>query len=96
VLEEEKKTTGLHKIVIHNRKDGIITGVIDVLSFDEEEILTETTDGMLSIKGKELHVKRLSLEKGEIELEGTIDSLTYFQASAQKRKGESILKRLFQ
>ena len=56
----------------------------------------ETTHGMLTIKGKELHVKRLTLEKGEVELDGTINSLTYSDVAAYARKGESFFKRLFQ
>ncbi len=92
---EESKNTSVHKMIIHNRNDGILTGVIDVISFDEDEILMETTQGMLSIKGKELHVRKLTLEKGEIELDGTMDSLTYSAAGAHSRKGESVFKRLF-
>ncbi len=92
---EEGKNTSAHKMIIHNRSDGILTGVIDVISFDEDEILMETTQGMLSIKGKELHVRKLTLEKGEIELDGTMDSFTYSASGAHSRKGESVFKRLF-
>lgn len=95
-MEEKKSIPGIHKMTIHNRRDALFTGVVDVISFDTEEILMETTQGMLTIKGKELHVKRLTLEKGEVELDGTIDSLTYSDAAAYARKGESFLKRLFQ
>ncbi|MBR6637871.1 MAG: sporulation protein YabP [Lachnospiraceae bacterium] len=94
-MEEKKIAPGIHKMSIHNRKDALLTGVADVISFDTEEILMETTQGMLTIKGKELHVKRLTLEKGEVELDGTIDSFTYSDADAYARKGESFLKRLF-
>ncbi len=95
-MEEKKSIPGIHKMTIHNRRDALFTGVVDVISFDTEEILMETTQGMLTIKGKELHVKRLTLEKGEVELDGTIDSLTYSDTAAYARKGESFLKRLFQ
>lgn len=92
---EEAKNTAIHKMIIHNRSDAILTGVEDVISFDEAEVLMETTQGTLTIKGKELHVKRLTLEKGEIELDGTIDSFVYTHSGAHGRKGESVLKRLF-
>ena len=55
----------------------------------------EISQGMLMIKGKELHVKRLTLEKGELELDGSIDSLIYSDVTSYARKGESLLKRLF-
>ena len=60
-----------------NRRTGTITGVADVISFDITEVLLETEQGMLMIKGADLHVNRLTLEKGEIDIEGRIDSLAY-------------------
>ena len=47
------------------------------------------------IKGSDLHVKRLTLEKGEVDLEGRIDSLTYSDHTTLAAKGESLLGRLF-
>ena len=52
-----------------------ITGVEDVISFDTKEVLLETTMGILTIKGEDLKVNRLSIEKGELEIEGTVDSM---------------------
>ena len=54
-----------HRLVINNRKTGTVTGVLDVLSFDLNEILLETEQGMLMVKGTDMHVNRLNLEKGE-------------------------------
>ena len=78
-----------------NRRTGSITGVTDVISFDIAEVLLETELGMLQIKGADLHVNRLSLEKGEIDLEGRIDSIQYSEISDFKKSGESLLNRLF-
>lgn len=88
-------TRNAHKIVISNRKSGVLSGVIDVLSFDVGEILLETELGMLMIKGNDLHVNRLTLEKGEIDIEGRIDSFTYSDMKENQRKNESLLGRLF-
>ena len=55
---EEKQITGGHKIWISGRKSGTVTGISDVLSFDETEILMDTEMGMLSIKGKGLHISK--------------------------------------
>ena len=63
-MEERTGTGSGHKIMISNRKSGVLNGVIDVLSFDVGEILLETELGMLMIKGNDLHVNRLTLEKG--------------------------------
>ena len=57
-----------HKLMLTNRRTCSISGVNDVLSFDVNEILLETEQGMLMIKGTELHVSRLSLDKGEVDV----------------------------
>lgn len=66
-----------------------------MLSFDVSEVLLETEQGMLMMKGKDLHVNRLMLDKGEVDVDGRIDSLTYSESSAYGGKGESIFSRLF-
>ncbi|MCI8495829.1 MAG: sporulation protein YabP [Lachnospiraceae bacterium] len=91
----EERTGSSHKIMISNRKSGVLNGVIDVLSFDVGEILLETELGMLMIKGNDLHVNRLTLEKGEIDIEGKIDSLTYSDVKSSAKQNESFLGRLF-
>lgn len=84
-----------HKLLLTNRRTGTISGVNDVLSFDVNEILLETEQGMLMIKGNELHVSRLSLDKGEVDIDGRIDSFTYSESGGYGAKGESLLARLF-
>lgn len=92
---EEKSAQKIHKVMLSNRRNGVLNGIVDVLSFDVGEILLETEQGMLMIKGNDLHVNRLTLEKGEIEIEGRIDSLAYSDAGAAGRQNESFLGRLF-
>ncbi|MCH5274960.1 MAG: sporulation protein YabP [Lachnospiraceae bacterium] len=84
----------VHKIMLTNRRTCTINGVNDVLSFDIHEVLLETEQGMLMIKGDELHVNRLSLDKGEVDVDGKIDSLTYSENTGYSKKGESFLSRL--
>jgi sporulation protein YabP len=84
-----------HKLMLTNRRTCMVSGVSDVLSFDLAEILLETDQGMLMIKGSDLHVNRLTLEKGEVDVEGKIDSLTYSEVSGYGIKGESLLGKLF-
>lgn len=92
---EEKQIVKAHKLVLNNRKTSVMTGVLDVLAFDLNEILLETEQGMLMIKGKDLHVNRLSLEKGEVDVTGVIDSCTYSDVHAAKKKEENIFAKLF-
>mgnify|MGYP003299915967 CR=1 FL=1 len=91
----ENKISNSHKILLGNRKSGSITGVLDVISFDITEILLETEQGMLNIKGKDLHVNRLNLEKGEVDVEGTIDAISYSQIPASIKKTKGFLGNLF-
>ena len=91
-MEDNKKALS-HKLMIDARKRSSITGVLDVISFDAKEVLLETELGVLTIRGDELHVNRLTLEKGEIDLDGKLDSFCY---SDKKNSSEdSFLKRMF-
>ena len=93
---DEKSSGGKsHKVLLVNRKTGAFSGVVDVLSFDVSEILLETELGMLLIKGHDLHVNRLSLEKGEIDVEGRIDALTYSDVKTAGKQTGTLLGRLF-
>lgn len=92
---EEKMNIRPHRLTIENRNSGAITGIREVVSFDENQVVLDTDMGLLTLKGKELHVSRLTLEKGEVDLDGTIDSLSYSSNEALRRSGESLLSRLF-
>ena len=81
-------TKRAHKLILNNRRTCNLTGVNDVLSFDEKEIILETEQGMLMIKGNDLHVNRLTLDKGEVDVDGRIDSFTYSEQSGVAGKGE--------
>lgn len=92
---EERQIQKAHKIVINNRKTSVVTGVLDVLSFDLNEILLETEQGMLMVKGNDMHVNRLSLEKGEVDLSGKIDSISYSEIHAKGKQSENLIAKLF-
>jgi sporulation protein YabP len=77
-MAEEKRTAKLpHNLILENRKTLSISGVIDVDRFDEESVVALTDLGELSIRGTNLHISRLSLESGDLTLDGEIASLTY-------------------
>ncbi len=92
---EVKQPVRLHRIELSNRKTALICGVRDVKSFDEQEILLETDEELLIIRGRQLHVDRLSLEKGEVDVSGVVDSLIYTDKKNFAKSGESLIKRLF-
>lgn len=84
-----------HKIILNNREQGTLTGILDVISFDENTIVLDTDMGMLTIKGKDLHVSRLTLDKGEIDIEGRCDSLVYSSNESLRNSGQSFFAKLF-
>ena len=84
-----------HKITMTNRRMCLLTGVKDVLAFDVHEVLLETEQGMLTMKGDDLHVSRLSLDQGEVDVDGRVDSLVYSDTNGYGQKGESLFVRLF-
>ena len=81
-----------HKVVMTDRKNMLVTDVIDVDSFNLTEILLETGQGTILVKGTDIHVKRLNLERGEADIEGKFDSIVY---TKDKGKSDSLLKRMF-
>ena len=88
---EERTGIRDHACRLENRNAASLTGVREVVSFDENQVVMDTDMGLLTIKGKDLHVSRLTVEKGELEVEGQVDSLTY---ETGPREG-GFLSRLF-
>ncbi len=91
---EEKQMQRAHKLALIGRKTGTVTGISDVLSFDENEIVLDTEMGLLTIKGKNLHISRLTLELGEADLEGKVDSMVYSERGHKKKQEGSLISRL--
>lgn len=95
-LYDENRKGSVHKVYLNARKTAVLSGVRDVLSFDAKEVYLETEQGILLIRGDELHVNRLSLEKGEVDVDGRIDSLAYSDKEEPQKKAASFLGRMFQ
>ena len=93
-MEELGNNTKQHKVIMINRKSCSLTGITDVIAFDEKEVILETQMGALFIRGENMHIKRLTLEQGEVDVEGSIDSYMYSGNKAME-KNESLLSRLF-
>ncbi len=91
---EERILKG-HKISLFNRSNGMINGVREVISFDLGEIILDTEQGVLMIQGEDLHVTKLTVEKGEVEIEGIIDSMAYSDNASLKGEKGGFVRRLF-
>jgi len=86
MLQESSRPVTAHKLEMQNRNHVDLTGITEVVSFDNKEIELETIE--------DLHVKRLTLEKGEVELEGRICEIIYHESRKEKTAG-GVLSRLF-
>ncbi|MCI7126543.1 MAG: sporulation protein YabP [Agathobaculum sp.] len=89
---DERSREMPHTVILEGREKLSISGVTDVQSFDEEQVLLETVRGMLVVRGQGLHVERLQLESGELIVEGEVGCIEY-DDSVQPRGG--LLARLF-
>lgn len=85
----------VHNLIMENRHKLSISGVNDVDSFDEETIVLFTDMGTLTVKGSELHINKLSVETGEVTVEGTVDSCLYSDTGRNKQSG-GFFSRMFQ
>lgn len=81
-----------HTLILEGRTRLSVTGVVDVQSFDETLVCMETALGTLAVRGSSLHIEKLSLENGELSLDGEIDSMDYEEGS--ERRG-GLLSRIF-
>ena len=86
-----KKTDMPHDVILEGRERLSISVVEDVESFDEESIVAYTSAGTLIIRGNGLHIEKLSLDLGELTVDGYVDSLGY--ESEERKVG--LWQRLF-
>lgn len=87
---EEKKSN----LTLQNRKKLQISGVQEVISFNEEEIILSTSLGGLNIKGQNLKMNKLDVNNGELNITGTINSCIY-RSNQKPEKKDTILSKLF-
>ena len=93
VDERKNINTGvIQNLILENREKLSISGVIDVLSFDDQVVMIETELGLLTVKGEELRINKLSIDTSEVIVEGNISHLSYSEKNQEKSKGSLIGK----
>jgi sporulation protein YabP len=94
----EERRASKHKLTIEHKENVTITGVVDVISFDEEQVVCDTDMGVLILRGINLHVSNLNLDSGLLDIFGEIVSVNYEEYSQSQGKGRSrstLLGRIF-
>ena len=89
-----QSTNVIQNIVLENREKLSISGVLDVLSFDDQIIIVETELGLLTIKGEDLRINKLSIDTSETIVNGNIMQIAYSENTMEK-KGEGIFSKIF-
>ena len=101
-IDERKQSTmspvtsnTIQNVILENREKLTISGVLDVLSFDDQIVIVETELGLLTVKGENLRINKLSLDTTEVIVEGTIFNLSYSEKNLDKKSGSNIFGKIF-
>ena len=100
MIEERKSinmnmnTNIVQNLILENREKLSVSGVNDVLSFDDQVVIVDTELGLLTVKGENIRINKLSLDTAEVIIEGEISSLIYSQSKQEKSSG-TLLSKIF-
>ena len=87
-------TTSVQNLFLENRGKLSISGVNDVLSFDDQIVMVDTELGLLTVKGENIRINKLSLDTADVIIEGEISNLSYSQNKQDKSTG-TLLSKIF-
>ena len=96
---EERRTirtarteTNVHNLIMEGRKTRSVSGVDDVESFNDTEIVLHTNMGVLIVEGDKLHINKLTIDNGEVLIDGELNCVRY---TYESENSGGFLKRLF-
>lgn len=92
-FDDSQAVNVMQNVILENRKKLTLTGIKDVLSFDDEIIVLESELGLLNIKGRDLKVNKISVETGDVIIEGTIRMFEYSDKDIVPK--QSLVSRIF-
>ena len=88
-------TNVVQNLILENRKKLSVSGVNDVLSFDDQVVMIETELGLLTVKGENLRINKLSIDTSEVIVEGEISFLSYSDKEKKKKKSGGFMSKIF-
>lgn len=86
-MDENKKDTAIHRVVMEGRQSLRVSGVEDIESFDDDTVVIYTVDGTMTVKGMDFRINKLSVEDGELEIDGDVDSILYSDSRKEEHGG---------
>ncbi len=85
MIIDDKTPAWRHKVTLIDREEMTVDGVLSLGSYDEKEIVMETEQGMLIIKGEGLNIKQLNLDKSNVIVDGVVKTMTYDDINRTKK-----------
>lgn len=90
---DESQSNIVQNVILENRKKLTLTGIKDVLSFDDEIIVVESELGLINVKGNDLKVNKISVETGDVIIEGIIKMIEYSDKDILSK--QSLISKIF-
>ncbi len=96
-IDERKNinTSVIQNLILENRGKLSVSGVVDVLSFDDQVVIIETDLGLLTVKGENLRINKLSIDTSEVIVEGDISSMAYSENKNNDKTKGSLISKIF-
>lgn len=73
-----------HSLLVENRERMALTGIEDVISFDEHSVVLASTAGLLTVDGEHLHIIKMNVDSKELGIEGKINGITYIDKPVRR------------
>ena len=93
-MVETQNEQSSQNVLLENRKKLEMSGVEDVVSFNDLQIVAKTTLGLFTIKGTKLHIEKFNTKTKELNIKGTVNELKYSNDDS-KRDNKNFLSKLF-
>lgn len=93
-LNSSSNANVIQNLILESREKLSSSGVLDVISFDDQIVIMHTELGLLTVKGEDLRITKLSIDTSEVIIEGDISNLSYSNKEIDKAKG-SLMSKIF-
>ena len=96
-IDERKNinTSVIQNLILENRGKLSVSGVVDVLSFDDQVVMIDTELGLLTVKGENIRINKLSIDTSEVIVEGDISSMAYSENKNNDKTKGSLISKIF-
>ena len=93
-INQENKSRKAHNVVLFNKKQMTVSGVVRVENFNENAIVLMTEYGQMTIEGANLHISKLSLETGDMNIDGDVAGL-FYSGDNYDKKSSNLFSKIF-